>query len=117
MINQGLDTLRQAKVIDEDIYQGMLAVIEQLQRHYCLRPLPTEQGWLAIAHMANALMRCRQQRPVSPLDNEILAEIAEAGKLEEIRELNTALMKNFTVELHPDEEGYLLANWYSLSQL
>jgi hypothetical protein len=51
------------------------------------------------------------------LDNEILAEIAEAGKLEEIRELNTALMKNFTVELHPDEEGYLLANWYSLSQL
>ncbi|MBI3311373.1 MAG: hypothetical protein HYZ77_09025 [Serratia liquefaciens] len=114
-MNQGLDTLRQAKVIDEDIYQGMLAVTEQLQQH-CQRPLPAEQGWLAIAHMANALMRCRQQQPVSPLDDEILAEIAEAGKLEEVRELNNALMKNFTVKLHPDEEGYLLANWYSLSK-
>ena len=115
MIHQGLNTLRQAKVIDEDIYQGMLAVVEQLQQH-CQRPLPAEQGWLAIAHMANALMRCRQQQTVSPLDNEILAEIAEAGKLEEVRALNNALMKNFTLELHPDEEGYLLVNWYSLSK-
>lgn len=45
MIHQGLNTLRQAKVIDEDIYQGMLAVVEQLQQH-CNAPYSqSKAGW------------------------------------------------------------------------
>ena len=55
MIHQGLNTLRQAKVIDEDIYQGMLAVVEQLQQH-CQCPLPTHgQCTNALPAAANRL--------------------------------------------------------------
>lgn len=114
-MKERLDVLLQAGVIDPDVHQGMLAVIDQLQAYH-QGPLPEEQGWMAIAHMANALMRSRRQEVIEPLDNELFAELAEQADLAGLRALNQRLLANFAIELHPNEERYLLANWYGLGQ-
>jgi hypothetical protein len=114
-MKERLDILLQAGVIDQDVYQGMLTVIDQLQAHR-QAPLPEEQGWMAIAHMANALMRSQRQEIIEPLDNELLTELAAQGDLASLQALNQRLLQNFAIELHPNEEGYLLVNWYGLCQ-
>ncbi|MGL4860570.1 MAG: PRD domain-containing protein [Enterobacteriaceae bacterium] len=112
-MEQRLHILYQGNVIDEDIYRGMLQVIEQLEHTQQLLQR-NEQGWMVIAHMANALMRSRQQQQVEPIDNAILQEIEQQGELAALAALNQQLLNLFPVTLHPNEQGYLLANLYAL---
>lgn len=108
-----LDMLCHAGVIDKDIYLGMLKVISALESQWG-QSLPEEQGWMAIAHMANALMRSRRGEEINPLDEEVLQEIEASGELPLLKALNQTLLAEFTVELHQNEEGYLLANLFGL---
>lgn len=108
-----LNLLCQAGVIDRDICDGMLRVARQLDEDWQL-PVFSEQGEMAVTHMANALMRSRRGDIIAPLDNEIVAEIRQTECWEEIYQLNQKLLKEFDVTLHVNEEGYLLANLYGL---
>ncbi|BEL77866.1 MULTISPECIES: hypothetical protein [Serratia] len=113
-MEEKMKLLCQAGVIDEDIFRGMLQVIDDLETRWG-RPLPEEQGWMAIAHMANALMRSRRGEIIAPLGEDFLQEIAASGELPHLRRLNDGLLAKFSVRLHPNEEGYLLANLFGLS--
>lgn len=113
-MKEKMKLLCQSGVIDEDIFCGMLLVINDLERIWG-RSLPEQQGWMAMVHMANALMRSRQGQTVEPLDSEVLQEIEESGELASLKELNNSLLTRFTVSLYPNEEGYLLANLFGLS--
>ena len=68
---------------------------------------------MAIVHMANALMRSRRGEIIEPLGEDFLQEIAASGELTYLRRLNDALLAKFSVRLHPNEEGYLLANLFT----
>lgn len=57
-INARLNILCQSGVIDHDIGQGLDQVINRLE-HFWQLPVQSEQGVMAITHMANALMRTR----------------------------------------------------------
>ena len=113
-MEEKMKLLCQAGVIDEDIFRGMLQVIDDLETRWG-RPLPEEQGWMAIAHMANALMRSRRGEIIAPLGEDFLQEIAASGELPRLRRLNDGLLAKSSVRLHPNEEGYLLANLFGLS--
>ena len=112
MINK-LDILFQAGVINSDIYTGMQHVIEELE---ILRgsPLPEEQGWMAMAHLANALMRSHRGEVIPAVDAEIASELEATGQVDYLRQINQQLLARFPVVLHPNEEGYLLVNLYGL---
>lgn len=108
-----LNLLCDAGVIDKDICDGMLTVVTQLETRWSL-PVRSEQGEMAITHMANALMRSRRGEEIGPLDAELLEEIVTSEEWPHVQHIHRALLAQFEVELHPNEEGYLLANLFSL---
>ncbi|AIR59788.1 hypothetical protein LH23_03710 [Cedecea neteri] len=108
-----LNLLCEAGVIDRDICDGMKVVVTLLESHWAI-PLQNDQGAMAITHMANALMRSRRGEEVNPLDAELLAEIKSDSVFGEVEQAHHALLSPFNVQLHPNEEGYLLANLFSL---
>ncbi|MGU0040841.1 PRD domain-containing protein [Citrobacter freundii complex sp. 2025EL-00176] len=108
-----LNLLCEAGVIDKDICSGMLQVVRRLDEEWRL-PVHSEQGIMAMTHMASALMRSRQGEVVEALDGDILAEMAQSPLWPTILLVHQALLKEFTVTPHVNEEGYMLANLYGL---
>lgn len=111
-----LNLLCDAGVIDRDICDGMKVVVTQLESQWAI-PLQSEQGAMAITHMANALMRSRRGEEIGPLDDDLLAEMKTDSVFGEVERAHHALLVPFNVQLHPNEEGYLLANLFSLWRL
>ena len=103
-----LNLLCEAGVIDKDICKGMMQVVNVLETE-CHLPVRSEQGTMAMTHMASALMRSRRGEEIEPLDNELLASHWQA-----VVQLHQVLLKEFALEVNPCEEGYLLANLYGL---
>jgi ABC-type molybdate transport system ATPase subunit len=108
-----LNLLCEAGVIDKDICSGMLRVVKRLDEEWNL-PVYSEQGTMAITHMANALMRSRKGEVIEALDSELLAELTQSSQWPAILLAHHALVNEFAVTLHANEEGYLLANLYGL---
>jgi hypothetical protein len=108
-----LNLLCQAGVIDQDICDGMLQVVRQMDAEWSL-PVFSEQGEMAVTHMANALMRSRRGEVIAPLDAELLEEMRQSACWPQVLTAHQALLKGFAVTLHANEEGYLLANLYGL---
>ena len=105
-----LNLLCEAGVIDKDICKGMMQVVNVLETEFHL-PVRSEQGTMAMTHMASALMRSEE---IEPLDNELLAELAQSCHWQAVVQLHQVLLKEFALEVNPCEEGYLLANLYGL---
>jgi hypothetical protein len=91
----------------------MLRVVKRLDEEWNL-PVYSEQGTMAITHMANALMRSRKGEVIEALDSELLAELTQSSQWPAILLAHHALVNEFAVTLHANEEGYLLANLYGL---
>lgn len=108
-----LKILHDAQVIDEEIYHGMLAVVNRLEQHWQLR-IRHAQGEMLITHMANALMRTRRGEVIPALDTDVLAEIAESDRYPAIQVLHQDLLSLFAFEVPQHEQGYLLANLFGL---
>ncbi|CDG19590.1 hypothetical protein [Xenorhabdus doucetiae] len=113
MIEQRLTILLQGGVIDQDIYDSMLDVVHILEDIWLI-PIRHPQGEMALTHMASAFMRSRRGEIVSPLDKEILAKLKQSEYYDQLLTVHRSLIEKFTVDLHPNEEGYLLANLYGL---
>ncbi|MBD2780270.1 PRD domain-containing protein [Xenorhabdus sp. 42] len=113
MLEQRLAILLQGGVIDQDIYKNMLSVVHDLEDIWLI-PVHHPQGEMALTHMAVALMRSRRGEEIAPLDGEILASIEQCEHYDQLTTILRALLKKFTVILHPNEEGYLLVNLYGL---
>ena len=75
-----LNLLCDAGVIDKDICKGMMQVVKVLETE-CHLPVRSEQGTMAMTHMASALMRSRRGEEIEPLDDELLAELAQSSSL------------------------------------
>lgn len=73
-----LNLLCDAGVIDKDICKGMMQVVNLLETE-CHLPVRSEQGMMAMTHMASALMRSRRGEEIEPLDAELLAELAQSS--------------------------------------
>ncbi|WP_341516891.1 PRD domain-containing protein [Citrobacter gillenii] len=108
-----LNLLCEAGVIDKDICSGMQQVVKQLDEKWRL-PVHTEQGAMAITHMASALMRSRRGEVIEALDDELLVELAQSDLWPTILLVHHGLLKEFALTLHANEEGYLLVNLYGL---
>ena len=108
-----LNLLCEAGVIDKDICKGMMQVVNVLETE-CHLPVRSEQGTMAMTHMASALMRSRRGEEIESLDNELLAELAQSSHWQAVVQLHQVLLKEFALEVKPCEEGYLLANLYGL---
>ncbi|KLU17268.1 MULTISPECIES: hypothetical protein [Xenorhabdus] len=113
MIEQRLTILLQGNVIDQDIYENMLEVVHVLEDTWLI-PIRHPQGEMALTHMASAFMRSRRGEIIAPLDKEILATLKQSEYYEQLLTIHHSLIEKFTVALHPNEEGYLLANLYGL---
>lgn len=112
-MEERLTLLCEAGVIDKDIRDGMLTVAGQLESVWAIS-LHNEQGEMAMTHMASALMRSRRGEIISPLDETLMDEIRASEAYDQLLTMHQALLAPFDVALHPHEEGYLLANLYSL---
>ncbi|WMY74711.1 PRD domain-containing protein [Buttiauxella selenatireducens] len=112
-MEERLNLLCDAGLIDRDICDGMLGVVIQLETEWAI-VLRNEQGEMAITHMANALMRSRRGEEIGPLDDELLEEIVNSQVYTQLLQIHRAMLAPFDVTLHPNEEGYLLANLFSL---
>lgn len=108
-----LNLLCEAGVIDRDICDGMLQVVVRMDEEWHL-PVYTEQGTMAVTHMANALMRSRRGEVIGPLDDELQEELKQSPHWPVIVQAHRTLLEAFSVTLHENEEGYLLANLYGL---
>lgn len=108
-----LNLLCQGNVIDQDIHNGMLQVVAQLENDWKI-PVRNALGEIVITHMANALMRSRRGEQISSMDIELLMEVRQSSVFSHLQEINASLLAHFDVQLHPCEEGYLLVNLFSL---
>ncbi|MEL4015495.1 PRD domain-containing protein [Dryocola clanedunensis] len=108
-----LNLLCDAGIIDKDICEGMMQVVTQLETVWGI-PVRNEQGEMALTHMANALMRSRRGEEIGPLDDELLSEIVNSEEWVHLLTVHQSMLAPFNVTLHPNEEGYLMANLFSL---
>lgn len=111
-MDERLNLLRDAGVIDKDIHSGMLRVVALFAGRHL--PVYSEQGEIVVTHMANALMRSRRGEVIEPLDGELLNEMASSMLWASVLELHGEALQLFAVAIHPNEEGYLQANLYGL---
>ncbi|ELG5992932.1 PRD domain-containing protein, partial [Escherichia coli] len=95
-----LNLLCEAGVIDKDICKGMMQVVNVLETE-CHLPVRSEQGTMAMTHMASALMRSRRGEEIEPLDNELLAELAQSSHWQAVVQLHQVLLKEFALEVNP----------------
>lgn len=112
-MEERLNLLCEAGVIDRDICDGLSGVVNQLETVWGI-PVRNQQGEMALTHMASALMRSRRGENIVPLDDELLSEIVNAAEWEQLQPIHQAMLASFDVVLHPSEEGYLMANLFSL---
>ena len=98
---------------DRHILDGMVRVVSRMAQEWGL-PVFTEQGEMAVTHMANALMRSRRGDVIAPLGAELYDELVQSPHWQAILQTHHLLLGEFSVELHTAEEGYLLANLYGL---
>lgn len=75
-----LNLLCDAGVIDKDICKGMMQVVNVLETE-CHLPVRSEQGTMAMTHMASALMRSRRGEEIEPLDDELLGRVGAIHSL------------------------------------
>ncbi|MCC8422271.1 PRD domain-containing protein [Photorhabdus thracensis] len=108
-----LNLLCQGNVIDQDICDGMLQVVTQLENDWEI-PVRNGLGEMVITHMANALMRSRRGEQIGSMDAELLMEVRQSDAFAYLQAINASLLAQFDVQLHPCEEDYLLANLFSL---
>ncbi len=113
MIEQRLTILLQGGVIDQDIYENLLDVVRELEDIWLI-PIHHPQGEMVLTHMASAFMRSRRGEIISPLDKEIRVKLEQSEYYTSLITVHRSLIKKFSVVLHPNEEGYLLANLYGL---
>lgn len=112
-MEERLNLLCDAGIIDRDICDGMLVVVNQLETVWGI-PVRNEQGEMALTHLANALMRSRRGEEIAPLDNELFSEVISSAEWTQLQPIHQAILASFDVILHPNEEGYLIANLFSL---
>lgn len=112
-MEERLNLLCQVGIVDKDICDGMLSVIVQLETVWSI-PVRNEQGEMAITHMANALMRSRRGEEIGPLDTDLMDEMVSSEAWPQLQPIHKAMLAPFDVQIHPNEEGYLLANLFSL---
>ncbi|QBH97713.1 PRD domain-containing protein [Limnobaculum zhutongyuii] len=112
-MEQRLAILLQGGVIDQDIHDGMLNVITELEQQWNIS-IRHSQGNMALTHMASALMRSRRGESIAPIDNEVLEEVQQSEQYPSLVIIHQALLRHFPLTIDPSEEGYLLANLYSL---
>ncbi|WP_312952562.1 PRD domain-containing protein [Superficieibacter sp.] len=112
-MEERLNLLHEAGIIDKDIRDGLLATVNRLETIWDI-PMHNEQGEMAITHMANALMRSRLGERVNPLDEELWQELVTSELYPQLLPVHQALLAPFDVQLHPNEEGYMLVNLLSL---
>lgn len=114
-MEQRLHLLCQGGVIDSEVRDGMLRVLDALDNRWSI-PVRNEQGVMALTHMASALMRSKQHVVIQALDEELQREICEAEIYPQLVLIHQDLLQVSGHQAHPNEEGYLLANLYSLLQ-
>jgi transcriptional regulatory protein LevR len=110
-----LAILAEAGVIDEDIHQAMRLVTLRLERHWQL-PVRTEQGILALTHLANAVMRARRGEEIQGIDDELRAELESLEEFTQIAVIHQDVMGHFPLNVPEHEVGYLLVNIAGLYQ-
>lgn len=108
-----LNLLCEGGVIDKDICDGIRNVISQLEKQWAIS-VDHEQGVMALTHMAMAMMRSRRGEVIGAIEPDLLNEIRESEVFSQIESIHSQLLRHFNVLLHPNEEGYLLANLFSL---
>ncbi|WP_432442509.1 PRD domain-containing protein [Escherichia coli] len=97
-----LNLLCEAGVIDKDICKGMMQVVNVLETE-CHLPVRSEQGTMAMTHMASALIRSRRGEEIEPLDNELLAELAQSSHWQAVVGNDSNLLIVFYVQIMPDD--------------
>lgn len=110
-----LAILASAGVIDEDIHQAMRAVTLRLEQHWHL-PVRTEQGTLALTHLANAVMRARRGEAIQGIDADLLEELQALADFGVIVRIYQDVMAYFPLTMPEHEQGYLLINFAGLYQ-
>lgn len=104
-----LAILAEAGVIDEDIHQAMRRVTLRLEKHWQL-PVRTEQGTLALTHLANAIMRARRGEVIQGIDDELRQELESLEAFPMIFSIHQDVMGHFPLTVPEYEVGYLLVN-------
>ncbi|EBD0364576.1 TPA: PRD domain-containing protein [Salmonella enterica subsp. enterica serovar Muenchen] len=112
-MEERLKLLCDAGVIDPDIRDGMLNVMNMLEKVWGIS-VRNEQGEMALTHMANALMRSRNGEEIAPLDNGLLSEMTSSSDWSQLSLIHQSMLDSFDVTIHPNEEGYLMVNLFSL---
>lgn len=117
-MKQRFDLLLQTQVISQRAYDGCLRVLTLLDDELGV-PHDNEQYQMALTHLGRAADRVWQNNTIAQgLDAEILQEIYDDDDVENIMSLHQKTLKTMGLEsVTAQEESYMLANIFSLSQL
>ncbi|SQD01012.1 PRD domain protein,/AHA_3910 family [Escherichia coli] len=87
-----LNLLCEAGVIDKDICKGMMQVVNVLETE-CHLPVRSEQGTMAITHMASALMRSRRGEEIERWITNCWQELAQSSHWQAVVQLHQVLLE------------------------
>jgi transcriptional regulatory protein LevR len=108
-LDERLKILVSGKVITEDVEKTVRRVIARLGSRWRIA-LTEENGGRMVTHLAMALMRIRQKKEVSPLDEDHYSEFKSSGQFSRSVEITGDICGWTPLELPESERQYLVIN-------
>lgn len=115
-MNERMSLLLKSGVISQSAHDGVLAVIELLNREWLLDP-SNEQYQMAITHLARATDRIKKGEPVAEgLDQDSMNEIINDESYSTVIHMNENVCKIVGLADVPEtENSFFICNLFSLN--
>lgn len=112
-MEERIELLRKAGVINEEIAVYVQAVAEELKKLY---PVKREGVEMLISHLAMAYQRAREEKEVEELPEQLWEELQGCSRYQEAERLCRQLLKEGPYILAQSEKQYVLLHLCNLLQ-
>ena len=104
-----LDILVEAELIDQETYEKVKKIVDEVSREFFLY-LSTETGQMFITHVSMAIMRIKNNEATTNVENTIFEEIKESENFENALKFAEIIENIIEYEIPKNEKEYLVIN-------
>ena len=109
METERLDILVEAELIDQETYEKVKKIVDEVSRKFSL-DLSTETGQMFITHVSMAIMRIKNNEATTNVENTVFEEIKESENFENALKFAEIIENIIEYEIPKNEKEYLVIN-------
>ena len=109
METERLDILVEAELIDQETYEKVKKIVNEVSREFSL-DLSTESGQMFITHVSMAIMRIKNDEAAADIENSVYEEIRESENFINALRFAEIIEEIIEYEIPKNEKEYLVIN-------